>query len=62
MSYMDRKNILEEGFFTKLINKLKKSKPKNKNKEAEKLYKDAIKHAEKASKIIDDLNKKYGIE
>ena len=60
MSYMDRDNILEEGFFTKLINKLKKSKPKNK--EAEKHYKNAIKHAEKASKIIDDYNKKYGIK
>ncbi len=64
MSYMDRKKILEENFFKNLINKLKKSKSKNKevfkSKKAKKHYDAALKAAQDASKIADDYFKEMG--
>jgi hypothetical protein len=63
---MDGKNILEENFFKNLINKLKKSKSKNKevfkSKKAKKHYDAALKAALEVEKMTDDYFKEMGRE
>ena len=62
MSYMDRKNILEEGLIDKLIGLLKKSKSKTNDKESKKAYTDAMMHFNKANAILKKNHKKLGIK
>jgi hypothetical protein len=65
MSYMDRDNILKEGFLDKLGKKIKKLtvkgiaklSPKNR-----KDYKKALQHAKEANDIFDDLLKRNNIK
>ena len=65
MSYMDRKNILDEGFFSKLLQTLKKAKSSSKvkkDKEVQKAYDDALKAVNDANKALDKTLKKRGIK
>ena len=65
MSYMDRDNILEEGFLDKLGQKIKKLTVKGIAKLSPKYrrdYKEALKHAKKANDIFDDLLKRNNIK
>lgn len=62
MSFMDRKNILEEGLIDKLIGLLKKSKSKANDKESKKAYADAMMHFNKANAILKKNLKKRGIK
>ena len=66
MSYMDRKNILSEGFFSKLFGGLKKLRSKNKNafedKKVQKAYDKALASADDALTYSQELLKKYGIK
>jgi|15BtaG_2_1085339.scaffolds.fasta_scaffold07196_3 hypothetical protein len=62
MSFMDRKNILEEGLIDKLIGLLKKSKSKTNDKETKKAYEDAMMHFNKANAILKNNLKKRGIK
>ena len=68
MSYMDRKNILEEGFFEKFkkaFAKQKKDKKTklvfSKDKKVQAAYDKAMEQAEKALKLGAELEKKHGI-
>ena len=67
MSYMDKENILEEGFFDKIKKaftkqkKTKKYKEFSKNKKAQKHYEDAIDAADEALENANKLAKKYGL-
>ena len=68
MSFMDRKNILDEGFFDrfkKAFTKQKKDKKTklvfSKNKKVQKAYEDAMEQAEKALKRGAQLEKEFGI-
>ena len=55
-SYMNQKNILSEGFFDKLANIFKRTKPKKQTKKLKKHQKDI-------KKTLDDINKEiYGLE
>ena len=65
MSYMDRDNILEEGFLDKLGQKIKKLTVKGIAKLSPKYrrdYKKALKHAKEANDIFDDLLKRNNIK
>ena len=65
MSFMDRKNILEEGFFDKLIKGWKKAKSDSKikkDKELQKLYDDAMDATMDAKKSLDAALRKRGID
>ena len=68
MSYMDRKNVLSEGFFymlKKLLGKPKltpQDKKLMKNPEFKKAYDDYIKSAKATSKALDATLKKQGIK
>ena len=62
MSYMDRDNILEEGFLDKLGQKIKKLTVKGITKLSPKYrrdYKKGMEHIKKGNAIIDDLLKQY---
>ena len=68
MSFMDRKNILEEGFFDKIkkaFSKNKKDKKTklvfSKNKKIQKEYEDALEQAEKNLDYANKIAAKYGI-
>jgi len=67
MSYMDRKNILEEGFFGMLRKFLDRPKLSSKEKklmkdpEFKKAFREYEKAAKDALKTGEDLLKKYGI-
>ena len=66
MSYMDRENILSEGFFSKLFGGLKKLRSKNKNafedKKVQNAYDKALASADDALAYSQELLKKYGIK
>ena len=69
MSYMDKDNILVEGFFDKFkkafIKQKKDKKTKlvfSKNKKLQKDYERVMKDAEESLKRGDEMLKKYGIE
>ena len=65
MSYLDRKNILDEGFFGKLLQTLKKAKSSSKvkkDKEVQKAYDDALKAVNDAKKSLDAALRKRGID
>ena len=65
MSYMDRDNILEEGFLDKLGQKIKKLTVKSVaklNPKYRRDYKKGLEHAKKANDIMDDLLKQAGIK
>ena len=65
MSYLDRKNILDEGFFSKLLQTLKKAKSSSKvkkDKEVQKAYDDALKAVDDARKSLQATLKKRGIK
>ena len=65
MSYMDRKNILEEGFLDNFINKLKKVKSKitkSNDKDAEKLFQKALKGFQDQNKTLVKQLKARGLE
>ena len=62
---MDRKNILSEGFFDKLIKGWKKAKSNSKikkDKEVQKAYDDALKAVNDAKKSLDAALRKRGID
>ena len=67
MSYMDKENILKEGFFDKIKKaftkqkKSKKYKEFSKDKKTQKEYEAAIDAADKALETADRLAKKYGL-
>ena len=67
MSYMDKENILEEGFFDKMKKafskqkKTKKYKEFSKNKKVQKKYEAAVDAADKALKDANELAKEYGL-
>ena len=65
MSFMDRENILSEGFFDKLLKSLKKAKSNSKikkDKEVQKAYDDALKTVDDANKSLIAILKKRGIK
>ena len=65
MSYMDRKNILEEGFLDNFINKLKKVKSKitkSDDKDLEKQFQKALKGFKDQNKALSKRLKANGIE
>ena len=65
MSYLDRKNILDEGFFSKLLQTLKKAKSSSKvkkDKEVQKAYDEALKAVDDANKALEKTLKKRGIK
>ena len=65
MSYMDRKNILDEGFFGKLLQTLKKAKSSSKvkkNKEVKKAYDDALEAVNDANESLKKRLKELGLE
>lgn len=66
MSFMDRKNILDEGFFSKLLKGLKKDKSsskvkKDKSKKLKKMYDDAEKEIDKTRQHLIKQFKDQGI-
>ena len=66
MSFMDRKNILDEGFFSKLLKGLKKDKSsskvkKDKSKKLKKMYDDAEKEIDKTRQNLIRQFKEQGI-
>ena len=66
MSFMDRKNILDEGFFSKLLKGLKKDKSsskvkKDKSKKLKKMYDDAEKQIDKTRQNLIKQFKEQGI-
>ena len=66
MSFMDRKNILDEGFFSKLLKGLKKDKSsskvkKDKSKKLKKMYDDAEKQIDKTRQNLIRQFKEQGI-
>ena len=66
MSFMDRKNILDEGFFSKLLKGLKKDKSsskvkKDKSKKLKKMYDDAEKEIDKTRQNLIKQFKEQGI-
>jgi hypothetical protein len=68
MSYMDRENIITEGFFDRFKKAFLKQKTDkktklvfSKNKKAQKAYEDAMNQAEKALKKGAELEKEFGI-
>ena len=66
MSFMDRKNILDEGFFSKLLKGLKKDKSsskvkKDKSKKLKKMYDDAEKEIDKTRQHLIKQCKDQGI-
>jgi len=62
MSYMDRKNILEEGIIDKLVNILTKSSKTSKEKKAKKAYKDALKSIMATRKDLEAALRKAGVD
>jgi len=65
MSYLDRKNILDEGFFGKLLQTLKKAKSSSKvkkNKEVKKAYDDALEAVNDANESLKKRLKELGLE
>lgn len=62
MSYMDRKNILEEGIIDKLLQLITKSSKKTKEKEAKKAYKKAEKQIRKTKKELDAALRRVGVD
>ena len=65
MSYLDRKNILDEGFFSKLLQTLKKAKSSSKvkkNKEVKKAYDDALEAVNDANESLKKRLKELGIK
>jgi len=65
MSYLDRKNILEEGFLDNFINKLKKVKSKitkSDDKDLEKQFQKALKGFKDQNKALLKRLKANGIE
>lgn len=65
MSYMDRDNILEEGFLDKLGQKIKKLTVKGIAKLSPKYrrdYKKGMKYAQEASDIFDEILKQNNIK
>jgi len=68
MSYMDKKNIITEGFFDRFKKAFLKQKTDkktklvfSKNKKVQKKYEDAMNQAEKALKKGAELEKEFGI-
>ena len=68
MSYMDRKNIIEEGFFDRFKKAFLKQKSDkktkeiySKNKKVQKQYEKAMKAAQDALELGAKLEKKHGI-
>ncbi len=64
MSYMDRKNILSEGFLDTLLNLLKNPLVKKamKNPKTKKAFNKAMKSQKNTADFLDNLLKKQGIE
>ena len=64
MSYMDRKNILSEGFFDTLLKLLKNPLVKKamKDPKTKKAFDKAMKNQKKTADFLDDLLRKQGIE
>ena len=64
MSFMDRKNILSEGFVDTLLNLLKNPLVKKamKDPEAKKAFDKAMKSQKKTADFLDNLLRKQGIE
>ena len=61
MSFMDRKNILSEGFFDRLMKLFKQDKRVMKDPTVKKAFKELEKSEKKARDAVNIMRKRYGL-
>ena len=61
MSFMDRKNILSEGFFDRLMKLFKQDRKVMKDPSVKKAFKELEKSEKKARDAVNIMRKRYGL-
>ena len=61
MSFMDRKNIISEGFFDRLMKLFKQDKRVMKDPTVKKAFKELEKSEKKARDAVNIMRKRYGL-